>query len=320
MHMRGLKFGHGNCHQFLQGRCLRGDSCAFAHVVDDEVEPSDRAHPLTVILTTSPVRSNPSTSMIADTLAALDQVPLLRSAPKILVCDGICKAAPGKPSNHKAGRVSAEEAERYAELIERVQRAAASDDGPFAGVRVLALGQRAGFGFAVRRALVEVRTRFVMVVQHDQVVVRPFDLTGVLRAMEEHPEVVKYVCLVSEASQHYASTARGRYGLELKRTREYGVPLLPIAFWYDKPHVTTAQHYREVRAASRTAPVRRIVAATSIAAPVSLQTLRRRGAGCVRRALALRAQRRAGPAARRRRAGRHRAPRQLRRGDVRPVT
>ena len=200
---------------------------------------------LTVVVTTSAVRSNPSTAMLASTLESLNLVPLLRAAPKLLVCDGCCVV--DKPQ-HKAGRVTAEEKLRYYELVRRVREAAESaDPGPFSGLSVLELQTRVGFGFAVRRALAEVRTRFVMVVQHDQQIVRQFDLVGVLRAMLTHPDTVKYVGLCSESTQHYAKVVRCRYGMSLERTRAYGgMPLLPLIFWFDKPHVAFTQHYRDV--------------------------------------------------------------------------
>ena len=199
---------------------------------------------LTVIVTTSPVRSNPSTEMLASTLESLALVPYLRTAPRLLVCDG-CIVDQQKPQ-HKAGRVTAEEQMQYAEFVRCVKiGASSSESGPFSGLTILEIPTREGFGFAVRRALAEVSTPYVMVVQHDQHLARTFDLLGVLRAMRAHPDVIKYVGLCSESTQHYATTMRGKYGLTLQRTTAYGVPLLPLIFWYDKPHICAADHYRE---------------------------------------------------------------------------
>ena len=40
---------------------------------------------------------------------------------------------------------------------------------------------------------------------------------------------------------------RSRYNLILERTLAFGgVPLIPLIFWYDKPHVCNTKHHRDV--------------------------------------------------------------------------
>lgn len=201
---------------------------------------------LTLIVTTSAIRSNPSLDMLTSTLESYLRV-LPKECPTILVCDGCFTVECDKPPQHKAGRVTEEEKTKYVEYIRRIREAAAANTGPLSGISILELATRQGFGFAVRAALLhEVRTRFVMIVQHDQQLVRPFDLARVLRTMATHPEEVKYVGLASKTTQHYATNVRGRHGLTLRRTRAYGgLPLLPLLFWYDKPHICCATHYRD---------------------------------------------------------------------------
>ena len=188
-------------------------------------------------------RSNPCTAMVEATIQSLSMVPLLQSAPVILVCDG-CTQIDSQSPNNKEGKVSAEQAARYAEYIANLQRS--SDDEGSQLTRVLVLPEHHGFGFAVRAGLELVETAFVMIVQHDQMIVRCFDLPGVLRALTEHAEAVKYVGLCSQTTQHYSTVARGKLGVKLTRTTQYGAPMLPICFWYDKPHVCSTEHYREV--------------------------------------------------------------------------
>ena len=137
----------------------------------------------TVIVTTSPVRSNPSTEMLASTLESLALVPYLRTAPKLLVCDGcIVKQKP----QHKAGRVTADEQEQHAEFVRRVcASASSSGDLAFSGLVVLQLSTREGFGFAVRRALAEVTTPYVMINSWQGISIYPRDGSHAWRRDQE---------------------------------------------------------------------------------------------------------------------------------------
>lgn len=112
---------------------------------------------------------------------------------------------------------------------------------------VLPLLERVGFGYAVKAGLKLVTTPYVMVVQHDQQLVRSFDLSAVLRVMHTHSDRVKYIGLTSVSTQTYERFAPSKFGIQVRSTREFGgVPLLPLIFFYDKPHIVSTQHYREV--------------------------------------------------------------------------
>lgn len=205
---------------------------------------------VTVIVTTSPVPSNPSTEMLQGVLRSLALVPGLQRAPRILVCDGYTVVPPGQKPRHKAGKILPEDAVRYDGFIREVRAAMASatdgtESGTFAHLQVLELTEHHGFGFAVKRGLQEVSTTFVLVVQHDQEFVRGFDLPGVLRAMSSHPDHLKYVGLCSSTTQSYEHMVLSKYGLRVARTLEFGVPFLPLIFFYDKPHVCSLRHYRD---------------------------------------------------------------------------
>ena len=68
------------------------------------MEPSnspEMEHSITVIITTSPVPSNPSIDLLERVLLSFQLIPGLSQAPKIIVCDGY-KVANGR-SNPKAG-------------------------------------------------------------------------------------------------------------------------------------------------------------------------------------------------------------------------
>merc|ERR1712110_724963 len=102
-------------------------------------------------------------------------------------------------------------------------------------MEVLESSEHLGFGFAVKLALQSVQTGFVLVVQHDQEFVRAFDLPGVLQAMRAHPEHVKYVGLASVTTANYDQIACSKFRMHLTTTHEFGAPLMPLIFFYDKP-------------------------------------------------------------------------------------
>ena len=86
-------------------------------------------------------------------------------------------------------------------------------------------------------------------VQHDQQVVRSFDLRGALAAMRAHPAAIRYVGLCSLSTLGYSAKCHSKFGVAVApfaapRAR-FGVPLLPLIFWYDKPHIVAARYYRE---------------------------------------------------------------------------
>ena len=118
---------------------------------------------------------------------------------------------------------------------------------------------RQGFGFAVRRALDEVTTKFVMVCHHDQRYVRSWDLAAVLTAMQRNPGVINYVGVLSPSTLGYRNKcicsklpdplpgARGLpdgsvidIGPEEKLEESY---LLPLYRWFDRNHIASKAFY-----------------------------------------------------------------------------
>jgi len=199
---------------------------------------------ITVILVTSPIRSNPSTQMLQEVLSGLCLVPALSLAPWILVCDGFTVATGSQQPKHKGGIIAEEHIQRYLQFIAQAHETLSSFSDNF---QVLQLPERMGFGFAVKHALQFALTPFVLVVQHDQQIVREFDLPVVLRVMSQHSDRIKYVGLTSISTQTYERYAPSKFGIHVKSTREFGgIPLLPLIFFYDKPHIVPTQHYRDV--------------------------------------------------------------------------
>ncbi|KAK8119842.1 uncharacterized protein PG998_004468 [Apiospora kogelbergensis] len=128
--------------------------------------------------------------------------------------------------------------------------------------------RRLGFGLAVREALRLTETPYVFVAQHDWSIVTDIPIENMLHVMqasESDPAVpVKYVCLPAVRTLSYAVHAdviKHRALRELTSTlkRDFpvttstlepgttsvniNVPLTPMFFWHDKPHICSTAHY-----------------------------------------------------------------------------
>jgi hypothetical protein len=120
--------------------------------------------------------------------------------------------------------------------------------------------RRLGFGLAVRSALRMTSTPYVWVQQHDWILTSSFPIEPLLQIMrdsESKPEVpIKYVCLLAVRMLKYAVSAEVvRFPALRKLTsifkREFStkehpgvkIPLTPLFFWHDKPHIASTAHY-----------------------------------------------------------------------------
>lgn len=196
---------------------------------------------LTMIVTTSPVQSNPCTQMIQSLVESFDLVPGLSGCAKIIVCDGVRE---GSVCKYRSGQVTTEKRRDYDGYVERLGDLCMSGSGGFANSVVIRLHERCGFGNAVKAALSRVETKYVMIVQHDRSFVASFPLEGVLAAMDAEP-AVKYVGLCTSTTLNYAHKIRSRYQIPLQSLDVCGLRLLPLIYWYDSTHIATTDHYKE---------------------------------------------------------------------------
>ena len=235
---------------------------------------------LTVIITTSPVKSNPSTEMIDAVRESFKLIEGLWKCPQIVVADGYRLV---DKSSEKSGKVTPELAERYKAFLSNLERQLEEEKRVYGVERKLFKKEtRCGFAENLKFSLTAAKTPFVMVVQHDQAFFRPLNgvsIMDVLYTMINHEEI-KYIGLMSRSDQNYdkrhyslqdyqlfredysmfirdfvrhtgsrnwqemVSTYGEDYSKYLLYTRmKYGLPLMPLDFWYDKPHVVKRDVY-----------------------------------------------------------------------------
>jgi hypothetical protein len=264
---------------------------------------------VTIVITTSPVLSHPSLDLLERTLASFAFVPDVHECKLVIVCDGYRKRpgnigegadlhSVGKSPRKKygnlakamrSGMVDDEYAERYGQMKATLAARCKLERGkpwhpvhaPFAGVELLFLETRVGYGFALREALSLERglvaTRYVLVVQHDRTWLRPCSVSSVVAAMESSkssestagaawergsPQVMNCVSFVSRSTLNYLRRLEGRpifraLGVNLNALvqrpsdlsdtqddGDCGHCFVPLLQFYDSTHVAVVDFYR----------------------------------------------------------------------------
>ena len=125
---------------------------------------------------------------------------------------------------------------------------------------VEAIERRLGFGLAVRAALRLVKTPYVWVHQHDWALVNDIPISPMIDIMRDAESLtdkpIRYICLPSGRRTSYATSDQVTPYPELRMltlelTTDYSpksqpsakIPLTPMYFWHDKPHVAETSHY-----------------------------------------------------------------------------
>ncbi|ETW03319.1 hypothetical protein H310_04816 [Aphanomyces invadans] len=232
---------------------------------------------VTVIITTSAIPSNPSTSVLEEVLQSFSFVPGLSTCDTILTCDGyVLTTTTNRESKFKSVRINEDELANYIEYQTQARSVFrrhlgyaedASDlncstststihvgarlkaectittealDGK-ASFHVITCTKRLGFALAVREALKLVTTPYVLIHQHDWTFLHPVDLTSLCHTMNDFPNTLHYIGFSSRRSLRRAQ----RPFLPPSIPQKFGPHLLaPLYFWYDKPHVGRTSHYR----------------------------------------------------------------------------
>jgi len=227
----------GNCHVLKLWSCGNSEvkmskeqDDRFGYIPSDkDVSPGPDEHPppmrelLTIVVTTSPIKSNPSTEMIelvSDTFRLCgDQFAF--ECPKVIVCDGYRtrdELTTEKYQNVKQamrnGIVTEEQAENYGEFIKRLRALCDQSTAGtvFNNTKVETLEERQGYGFALRHALRHcVKTRFVCVIQHDRAFMRRTPILEALSCLWRYPGI-KYIGINMRSNLIYRDIFRTKFG------------------------------------------------------------------------------------------------------------
>lgn len=181
---------------------------------------------LTIIITTSPIKSNPSTEVLEKAMETFVNggSEFAFKCRKVIVCDGVRtndtegRNVTKKHSNVKQamrnGIVTSDQAENYKQYKQNLCWLCenATETSPFYNAVVEELVERQGYGFALRHALRHfVSTQFVCVVQHDRTFMRATPVKETVEAMFRHPNI-KYVGMSMRSNMMYRDIFIGKYG------------------------------------------------------------------------------------------------------------
>ncbi|TQS32046.1 hypothetical protein Golomagni_07652, partial [Golovinomyces magnicellulatus] len=248
---------------------------------------------LTLIITTSPSPSAPSTALPSSVLQSFrTHCRSLLDCRTIVVFDTYERVAP--TSRLKKGCITEEDVEKYtkykenckelflqeygqdvleAKFIRQTGEAeygspnstppvpftiTSTENGQLSFVEVQ--DRRLGFGLAVRTALRVTETPYVWVHQHDWALIQDIPISSLLSVMQDPysglETPIKYVCLPSGRRISYATSDQVMPFPELRKlarllTNTYtsrtnssaSIPLTPMFFWHDKPHIASTNHY-----------------------------------------------------------------------------
>ena len=150
---------------------------------------------LTIIITTSPVKSHPSTELLDDTIDAFKLVDGLDDCDKIIMCDGYNIVEDDKIA-YKKSKVTAETILNYTKFIDKIKKKALCNVYKYATINEQST--RNGFAKNVKIAIDSVRTPYVMIVQHDQIFTRNVDIHSVITSMNLNSDI-NYVGMVSNS-------------------------------------------------------------------------------------------------------------------------
>lgn len=245
---------------------------------------------LTLIITTSPTPSAPSTDLLSAAFQSYQaHCPELLRCPIVVVFDTYEQVVP--VSRLKKGQVTPAGARDYNAYKENVKNlvtktfahdaagakrwTTSEEEAEYGSPRTspvplvlnttsdgsvafIEAKERLGFGLAVRSALRATHTPFVWIHQHDWALSALIPLPSILDVMQQSANdetaPIRYVCLPSQRMVHYATSNHVEKFPALKSltaalqrdfpsTRGPDVPLTPLYFWHDKPHIADRKHY-----------------------------------------------------------------------------
>lgn len=264
---------------------------------------------LTVIITTSPTPSAPTTDLISSILASFRlHCPELHNVSVIITFDTFDHVA--ARNRLKKGTVTEEGAAIFDAYKANVKELVLDSYTPDSSSRIFTIttgkaeyglaeqpvytvpytvtqttdgkvtfiepSQRLGFGLSVRTALRIATTPYVWVHQHDWTLISDIPLSSLLSIMADSTRTasssadtvtgvsplppVHYVCFPSVRMLRYAVSAhvtqfpalraltkelKRDYAVLLPSGQSETVPLTPLFFWHDKPHLASRTHYLE---------------------------------------------------------------------------
>ena len=214
--------------------------------------PSRLPH-ISIIIVTSPVQSNPDTTVLDRVVASFEEVEGLATCPVLIILDGYLLSETAKP---KSGRITASMATSY-EDFHHVLLCKYNSNPEY---RILKSDRHRGFAMSVKWGLEECKTEFAVIVQHDRAFCQSFSgLYDLLDVFRQHPHL-RYVGFPTSCSVNHEKVLVQKYRLySLAEEGSYiplerNMALKPLIFWYDSTHLCHVERYLRIYQPFRNIP------------------------------------------------------------------
>lgn len=178
---------------------------------------------LSIIITTSAIRSHPSTHMIDKVIASLH---IKSTWQVIIICDGY-RLSTKDTFELKRGVITEQQAQHYLQYIENLRT-----HSP-ANFTIIVRERRYGFAKNVRYALEQCIFEYALIVQHDFMFVEAIDFEQLLEQHFIEGEQINYLTFKSNGKDNKTNYI------------EQNTPLLPLLFLYDRNHLVRKSFYLE---------------------------------------------------------------------------
>jgi hypothetical protein len=200
-------------------------------LIDDNLA----AQLITVITTTSPLPSMPSLQHLYPAQASLAKIPAFTKCKKIIVFDGISPSYEDRAAEY--------------EMYKNNVMSLIDTDPYFTNTELVFCEKWVHLAGTIKEAIKHVKTPFIFIYQHDDILLREFDLKGCLGSMILNP-LIKYIHLTRYPNQglpHTGDIATTWYG-PVDNYVQGGslVPLTRCFGFSDYAHISTVNYYKSV--------------------------------------------------------------------------
>lgn len=194
---------------------------------------------LTIVIPTSIIPSHPKTFVIEYVLASLYECCSIKDCRILVVCDQVPRD--NKRMDKCLGKDRDNRLSGYLENLEKLKSTYS--------IEVIALDQWGGLPGVTRIGIELVKTKYVLMWQHDLKALRFIDMPKLLEVMDNHP-IIQYVHFprIRIRTDHKGTSRRA-----IKEVRKifenadgFGIPLVRTSAWGDSPVLATKQHYLDL--------------------------------------------------------------------------
>lgn len=182
---------------------------------------------ITIITTTNPIPSIPSTKHIYPSQKSLFRIPAFALCKKIIVFDGVQPGYENRAADY----------DKYKKKIRKLTKI----DPYFANTTLVYCDSWVHLSGAIKKAMERVTTPFVFIHQHDFILQKDFDLNALIATMLANPNI-KHVRL----NRGLTNTAFLNWEGPIDEVTDptYFVPLCRTCGWSDNDHVAFVDYYR----------------------------------------------------------------------------